>query len=1539
MKNRLNKRPNDSLSALLNLIPDPAIVVDATGKIIAANNLTEKYTGLKAKDLTGKKFTEESFLGKQQKTVLVKNLKKRLNGDIVSSYEVEIKGKNGPKTLELTGKRIEYEEKIYDLVTLHDVTVRSQNQKKLQRDLSQSELKFKNISDSTFDGIILFDNKQKIRYWNPAAERMFGYKANEVLGKALKETIIPKHAIRLTRKIKQDFAKYPNSVSRILEFPGRRKDGTEFPTEVSISWTQIGTETFFMANLRDITERRNVEHALKQQRDILEVVTQNAGIYVMLITKDYRIFWANEKMKEKHGYDIANKKCYVCLNNRADICPTCGVKKIFDGEKVVTREDSRFDLKGNPISAQVTVFPVKDKNGKVFAALEVIVPTTQRKLMETKIKEAEDLYHAMFEQTPLGVIVVDPETSTILQFNNNAHQQLGYTREEFSKIRISDFEALEKPEEISNRLKTTLNKGQTEFLTKLRTKNGEIRSVLVNQRVIQLSAKKLVLVTCHDVTGVNRLHEAVQSSEERFRAISNSVRDPLILVDEYARVTYWNPAAEYTFGYTSKEAMGKSIHELVLPASTCREIKDSVKQSVKIFRETVMGYFTVGNVELVGRRKDGTEFPAELSLSPMMLNGKWSAVGIVKDVTKRKNADQKLRDAEQRYHALFDQAPLGVLVVDPQTLQCVEFNSVAHTQLGYSREEFEKITVPDFQAEEKSEQTLERARKILQEGEGEFETKHRTKTGEIRNVIVSIKAFKSGGKPYLHCICHDITEAKKIQNALVESEARYRQLVEVAQEGIWAVDNECITTFVNPRMAQMLGYTEDEMIGKNLADFLDAKMKPTIIKIVKDFTQSSPKSQYEYAFPHKNAGNIDTTVSLAVITNDEKQKTGILAVVSDNTQRKKAEKALKESEELSRAIVANAPIGIATSDATYHFLSANEAFCNILGYSQEELRRLTFKDISDPQTIDSSVEKMTALEKGEITWFEQEKGYIRKDGTPIIGRVSVNAIRDQKGKPVLFVVELEDITKRKQLENDLKASEERFRAISTSAMDAIVLSDEDDKVIYWNPAAEKIFGYSANKALGRKVADLIIPAEYRDKHEKLQAKLNELKSMRRFGLTCVRSDGSLISIDLSLVPVKVKDNNCLLAVIRDITEWKAMEEALRRERDLLESVTASTNILLSIVDKDYRIIWGNQIAKGTKHGPNIEGRHCYEIFADNPNENCQGCGVKKVFENGESIARRDYHRKTNDGKDWWAELISTPIKDKNGKVVAALELAIEITERKQLQNKLAEYSQRLEEIVQQRTAQLKKTQAELVKSERLAAIGELAGMIGHDLRNPLTGIKNSTYYMKKKGEKIASTQAKEMLETIDKCVDYSNKIINDLLDYSREIHLSLEITSPRKLLHDSLAMVKIPRTIHVKNMLGESPVLPLDQDRIKRVFVNLLKNAVDAMPNGGTITVEGRLLKDALEISLADTGTGISEDILPKIFTPLFTTKAQGMGFGLAICKRIIEAHGGTITVKTAKGQGTTFTLTLPFKPKTENGGENVWINVPESSLLTMTKQ
>jgi PAS domain S-box-containing protein len=266
------------------------------------------------------------------------------------------------------------------------------------------------------------------------------------------------------------------------------------------------------------------------------------------------------------------------------------------------------------------------------------------------------------------------------------------------------------------------------------------------------------------------------------------------------------------------------------------------------------------------------------------------------------------------------------------------------------------------------------------------------------------------------------------------------------------------------------------------------------------------------------------------------------------------------------------------------------------------------------------------------------------------------------------------------------------------------------------------------------------------------------------------------------------------------------------------------------------------------------------------------------------------------------------------------------------------HAAQLEMRVEERTKKLVETQVQLLRAERLAAIGGVAGMVSHDLRSPLSGITSAVYYLKTKGQSKMSEKEKEMLTVIEKSVDRSNRIIGDLLDYSREIKLDRSEADTKSLLEEALAQLEVPSGINIIKKVESEPRMNVDKDKIVRVFINLIKNAIDAMPTGGVLVIKSEEAEDDLCISFTDTGTGISEENLQKLWTPLFTTKTKGMGFGLPICKRFIEAHEGRILVESKVGKGTTFTVRIPIEPVYEQN-EAVVVNLPKTEIDTRAGQ
>ena len=403
------------------------------------------------------------------------------------------------------------------------------------------------------------------------------------------------------------------------------------------------------------------------------------------------------------------------------------------------------------------------------------------------------------------------------------------------------------------------------------------------------------------------------------------------------------------------------------------------------------------------------------------LNGRKLIQGIFRDITERKQAEQKLQEAEKRYHALFNQAPLGVLVIDPQTAKPVEFNDVAHTQLGYSREEFSKLCISDFEAKEKPDEISAHLAKMVKEGGGEFETKHCTKNGEIRNVLVTTRAVELGGKTFLYCVFHDITEIRKVQKALMESEAGYRQLVELAQEGIWALDNNFNTVFVNPHMAQMLGYTESEMIGKSIFDFLFKTDHEKTTKYLSQFKQGM-NGNFEHEFMRKDGFSVNTSIAAAQIKDDEGNCLGTLAVVSDITLRKKMENELRQETQKLETITESIGVGLTIIGKDYHILWTNKVMKQIRGIPNLEGRTCyatyNYLDTVCPECGVKKVFEGKETDSREYMVFDREKG------TPMWTQLIASPIKDKDGNVTAALELVLPITERKKAESSLKSSEE-----------------------------------------------------------------------------------------------------------------------------------------------------------------------------------------------------------------------------------------------------------------------------------------------------------------------------------------------------------------------------------------------------------------------------------------------------------------------------------------------------------------------------------
>jgi signal transduction histidine kinase len=247
--------------------------------------------------------------------------------------------------------------------------------------------------------------------------------------------------------------------------------------------------------------------------------------------------------------------------------------------------------------------------------------------------------------------------------------------------------------------------------------------------------------------------------------------------------------------------------------------------------------------------------------------------------------------------------------------------------------------------------------------------------------------------------------------------------------------------------------------------------------------------------------------------------------------------------------------------------------------------------------------------------------------------------------------------------------------------------------------------------------------------------------------------------------------------------------------------------------------------------------------------------------------------------------------------------------------RLQQMNLELEQRVGERTRELQGIQEQMIRKEKLAMLGQLAGGVGHELRNPLGVISNAIYYLQMTLTDAEET-TKEYLDMISSEVRNSEKIVSDLLDLSRTKPAERERVEVSELIVQVLDRHNPPEEVQVSTEIGpDLPSVFVDPSQIGQVLDNLLTNAYQAMPEGGKLSIEAKVEEDRLLVSITDTGTGISQENIERLFEPLFTTKARGTGLGLAVSKNLVEANGGSIEVESQEGKGSTFTVILPTRP------------------------
>ncbi len=513
------------------------------------------------------------------------------------------------------------------------------------------------------------------------------------------------------------------------------------------------------------------------------------------------------------------------------------------------------------------------------------------------------------------------------------------------------------------------------------------------------------------------------------------------------------------------------------------------------------------------------------------------------------------------------------------------------------------------------------------------------------------------------------------------------------------------------------------------------------------------------------------------------------------------------------------------------------------------------------------------------------------------------------------VVSFTDITERKKAEEQLVESEEKYRALVETADDVILLTDLKGGHIFRNKAYFTSLGYEVGEEIDSDGFANVHPDDIPEVRAKMGELLTQGSATSEYRVR--HKDGSWVYrfAKSTVIYNQAHEPKAIMAIIRDVTESKKAEQALRESEEEFRSLFAN------MVDgfAYCRMIFSDKVKP--VDFVYLQINDAFEKITGLKRDLVIGKKVTEAIPGTEKANPElfeIYGRVALTGKSENFEVFFKPLalwlhvsvySPRKEYFVAMFE---DISNRKKMEAELEEYSKHLENLVEDRTKQLK-------DSERLAAIGTTAGMVGHDIRNPLQAIAGDVYLLKEElkampeGEEKSS--AKESLEGIEKNIDYINKIVADLQDFARPLKPNVEETDLKLIIDELLAKNGLPDNVKVTvKVEAEARKVVADSTFINRIMYNLVNNAVQAMPKGGKLTIHAYKEEKGVVISVKDNGVGIPEAIKSKLFTPMFTTKAKGQGFGLPVIKRMTEALGGTVIFKSQEGKGTTFIIRLPFK-------------------------
>ncbi|HKV56442.1 MAG TPA: PAS domain S-box protein [Candidatus Binataceae bacterium] len=1481
---------------------DALMTTDPLGIISDVNRQMCLMTGYSREQLIGSPF-KHYFT---DPTRAEDGIRLALSEDRVTNYELVMRAHDGAETVvsyNATTFRASDGKLKGVFAAARDITA----QKRLEEELRQSQNYTRGLIEASVDALLTVDPELRITDVNEQTSKMTGYSREELIGSSFTDYFTDGSAA--AEGVRKTLAEgFVTNYVLVL----RPKSGSENTVSfnASIFKDTEGRVRGIFASARDITEQKRLEEELRQAQNYTRGLIESSVDPMITVSPDLLITDVNEQMVRIT--ELARERLigsrfndYFAEPERA----AAGVRKTLAEGFVTNYELTLRTPSGRATLVSFNASVFRGAQGEARGIFAVARDVTEQRRLEEQLREQQNYSRNLIEASVDALVTVDPQ-GRITDVNEQMVRLAGDARQRLVDSPFASY--FTEPERAASGVRTTLEKGVVQnYELVLKSKNGTETQVSFNAAVFRDTAGRPagIFAAARDVTAQKKLERELREQQTYNRSLIESNIDALMTTDLLGVITDVNRQMCALTKREPADLIGTAFKEYF---SDPRRAEDAIRQ--------VLSLGQVTNYELTLRAADGAETVVSYNATTLRgedgsLRGVFAAA---RDITAQKHLERQLRQAQEYNRGLIESSVDAMLTVAPD-LTITDVNEQMVRLTGYSREELIGTSFQSYFTE--PERASAGVMLTLSQGyvtnyELLLRSRHR------REFLVSFNAsvFKDmeGKVQGIFAVARDVTEQRRLEEQLRESQIYNRGLIESSVDALVTVDPELTITDVNEQMIKLSGYSREELIGSIFKDYFTDPERAA--GGVRRALSEGAVNNYELALKSFTGKRTVVSFNAGVFKNAAGQTAGIFAAARDITEQKRLEDQLREQQNYNRSLIESSIDALLTVDPQGVIADVNEQTAKLTGYSRKQLIGSPFVNyFTDPELARDGVEQ--TFREGLVTNYEL---VLRsRSGRKIPVSFNAAVFRDMGGAVSGILAAARDITRQKQIEQVMREQQTYTRSLIESNIDALMTTDTLGIITDVNLQMAKLTGRSNEELIGTPFKNY-----FTDPHRAEDGIRRVLAEDRvtNYELTMEAKDGkrTVVSYNATTFRDAAGRLKGVFAAARDITAQKSLEEQIRKQnRELTEATAFLNNVLESsteysiiAMDLDGRILAWNEGAR-RNYGYGAEemvGKGDSRVL--HTPEDIESGKLTAFLETATRTGKAEgvFDRVRKSGERFIASVAMTLRRDTNDKPIGFVLISKDITGQKRLEEQLRRKNLELEE--QNRRVQ----QANRLKSEFLANMS-------HELRTPLNSIIGFSELLHDQRGGPTTTKQNDYVTNVLTSARHLLQLINDVLDLSKvesgKMDFFPELVDLAELVGEVrsvlAALVSRKRMQLAVNIDPDVKSVVLDPAKLKQVLFNYLSNAIKFTPEGGSVTVSIRpQTGDRFRLEVSDTGIGIKAEDISRLFVEFqqldasASKKYQGTGLGLALTKRIVEAQGGEVGVSSSPGGGSTFFAVLP---------------------------